>query len=378
MYIISPDELKTSRIYYELTIPRIVKKSLFIIFTIFCIGIIYVIFAPYNVVVKCAAQIRPEQDLVYITPITSGIIKEKLFKNGQKVTPGQTLYILDNSYIHQELKMQNDKKAEYESYINKNKEILTYLEKCLMSDYETNSKNLAILSLNNHIKRLHTELKTTKQKYETEKMLFPQSSSKFDVQEAENNYNFAKISLDNYICENKIKYSDELKNYEMIISEIESTIAQLKLQLDQTVLKSTCAGFIEELQIMNTGESIVAETQIARIIPEKNEKFKVFLNVNVQDIAELKEENEFTLSFPKYPSSNFSSVRGRIVSVSKDANYSNCGESYFLVKGIINDTSFYDRRNKNKINLIPGMKATARIKVRTEPLYLYIFKHLEL
>ena len=62
----------------------------------------------------------------------------------------------------------------------------------------------------------------------------------------------------------------------------------------------------------------------------------------------------------------------------KDASYSNCGESYFLVKGIINDTSFYDRRNKNKINLIPGMKATARIKVRTEPLYLYIFKHLEL
>ena len=74
----------------------------------------------------------------------------------------------------------------------------------------------------------------------------------------------------------------------------------------------------------------------------------------------VKEENEFTLSFPKYPSSNFSSVRGRIVSVSKDASYSNCGESYFLVKGIINDTSFYDRRNKNKINLIPGMKATAR------------------
>ena len=76
----------------------------------------------------------------------------------------------------------------------------------------------------------------------------------------------------------------------------------------------------------------------------------------------VKEENEFTLSFPKYPSSNFSSVRGRIVSVSKDASSSNCGESYFLVKGIINDTSFYDRRNKNKINLIPGMKATARVK----------------
>ncbi len=31
---------------------------------------------------------------------------------------------------------------------------------------------------------------------------------------------------------------------------------------------------------------------------------------------------------------------------------------------------FIDKRNKNTISLVPGMTATARIKVRTEPLYM--------
>lgn len=37
---------------------------------------------------------------------------------------------------------------------------------------------------------------------------------------------------------------------------------------------------------------------------------------------------------------------------------------------------FVDKRNKNKIGLVPGMTATARIKVRTEPLYVYLLKQI--
>ena len=39
---------------------------------------------------------------------------------------------------------------------------------------------------------------------------------------------------------------------------------------------------------------------------------------------------------------------------------------------------FVDKRNKNKIGLVPGMTATARIKVRTEPLYVYLLKQIGL
>ena len=77
IHFLEGKELKYSRVYYELSVPDIVKRSVFFILGIISLIIIYIILAPYNVIVKADAQIRPSQDLVFITPIASGIVKEK-------------------------------------------------------------------------------------------------------------------------------------------------------------------------------------------------------------------------------------------------------------------------------------------------------------
>lgn len=323
-------DLKYSRAYYELTVPNIVKNSVLSILTILIFIILYVIIAPYDVIIKADAQIRPNQDLVYITPIASGVIKEKLFKNGQKVFKDQVLYVLDNDYIMQELKTQNEKITEYQWYIQKDENILQFLNNYDNTVIEIESDEFYIHFIENQIKKLQTELEISKFKYESEQKLFPQSTSKFDLKKAENNYKFAEITLENYISETKTLYSEELKNNKLILSEIESNIAKLVLQIDQTVLKSTCDGYIEELYVTNIGESVIGETQIARIIPENNGKLKVYLNVTVQDIAELHRNDSFMLSFPKYPSSNFSSVSGFITNISKDSIFAETGLTFLF------------------------------------------------
>lgn len=52
------------------------------------------------------------------------------------------------------------------------------------------------------------------------------------------------------------------------------------------------------------------------------------------------------------------------------------GQPYFLVTGALDNIDFIDKRDKNKISLVPGMTATARIKVRTEPLFVYLLKQV--
>ena len=137
IHFLEGKELKYSRAYYELSVPDIVKKSVFLILGIILLIIIYIIIAPYDVIIKSDAQIRPSQDLVYITPITSGTVKEKLFKNGQKVIDGQTLYVLDNAYINQELEMQFKRLKEYQEYVQKDKNILHF-----MKNYENENQNM--------------------------------------------------------------------------------------------------------------------------------------------------------------------------------------------------------------------------------------------
>lgn len=374
IHFLEGKELKYSRAYYELSVPDVVKKSVLLILGIIALIIIYIIIAPYDVIIKSNAQIRPAQDLVYITPLASGIVKEKLFKNGQKVIAGQTLYILDNAYIARELENQFKKLEEYQEYIQKDKNILYF-----MKDFENENKNsdeLYICSLANQIKKLKTEIETVEFQYETAMKLFPMAISKIELNEAENNYKNAKIELENFISDNITKYSEELKYNSLVVTEIESNIAKLNLQMSQTILKSTCDGYVEELQIINIGESIVSESKIARIIPENNGKLNVYINVNVQDIAEIHAGDKFALSFPKYPSSNFSSVTGNLLNISKDSVLGVDGQPYFLIIGTLDNIDFIDKRNKKTISLVPGMTATAKIKVRTEPLYVYLLKQI--
>lgn len=374
IHFLKGKELKYSRAYYELSVPDIVKKSVFLILGIILLIIIYIIIAPYDVIIKSDAQIRPSQDLVYITPITSGTVKEKLFKNGQKVIAGQMLYVLDNAYINQELEMQFKRLKEYQEYVQKDKNILHF-----MKNYENENQNmdeLYIYSFANQIKKLKFEMETCKFQYEAAAKLFPQTVSKIELKEAENKFNSAKIEFENFFSDNRVKYSEELEYNKSVISEIESNIAKLELQMNQTVLKSTCDGYIEELQIINIGESIISESKIARIVPETNGKLNVYINVNAQDIAELHTDDKFTLSFPKYPSSNFSSITGQLSNISKDSILGADGQPYFLITGVLDNIDFIDKRNKNIISLVPGMTATARIKVRTEPLYVYLLKQI--
>ncbi len=156
IHFLEGKELKYSRSYYELSVPDVVKKSVFIILGIILLMIIYIIIAPYDVIIKSEAQVRPSRDLVYITPITSGTVKEKLFKNGQKVTAGQILYVLDNAYISRELEMQFKRLKEYQEYVQKDKNILHFIE-----NYENgnqNSDKTYINSLANQIKKLKFEM----------------------------------------------------------------------------------------------------------------------------------------------------------------------------------------------------------------------------
>lgn len=85
---------------------------------------------------------------------------------------------------------------------------------------------------------------------------------------------------------------------------------------------------------------------------------------------------EFTLSFPKYPSSEYTSLKGYIDFIPKDSKLLQNGTAIYQVTGIIDSDTLIKRRNGNKVVLVPGMNATCKIITRTEPLYLFILEKL--
>lgn len=396
---VTEKELKSSRVYYEMQIPQIVNKALFVITMIFVILILFVIFAPYNVVVKANAEIRSSENVAYIMPLASGIVKEKLFASGDFVHQDDELYILENEYIYKGIKAAESNRDEILKSLEKNKKLLSSIE-C----YEKN-KTFGSFSktedfsefevLVSEIKKLELEYEKAKNDYETEEKLFPQSTSRLNVDNARKLADNAKLNLESYVHSRKIAFSENLKSEMQNLNENESNISRLKTELSKTIIKSPVSGFAEELVYVSKGENIVSESRIAKIIPESFDEFsdesnaqetekgtgkigveKVFIQVLQEDIADLKIGMEFHLSFAKYPSSEYSSAKGKITFVPKDLKLAENGESFYQVTGILDSGKLKNRRSKNEIFLVQGMKATCKILTRKEPLYLFLAEKL--
>ncbi len=393
---VTEKELKSSRVYYELQIPPIVNKALFIITAIFFILILFVIFAPYNVVVKANAEIRSVENVAYITPLTSGIVTEKRFNSGDFVNQDDELYILENDYIYKEIETEEINKEEILKSLEKNRTLLSavqsYEESGAFTFYSEDA--FAIPEINvliSEIKKLELEYKKAKSDYETENALFPKATSFSNVENAKKLADNTKLNLESYVHSQKKDFAENIKSESQSLNETESNISRLKTELSKTIIKSPVQGFFEEIVSVSKGENIVSETRIAKIIPEyvdkdndertfeksaKNEVKKVYIQVSQEDIADLKNGMEFYLSFAKYPSSEYSGVKGKITFIPKDYMTFDNGEAFYQVKGILDSSKLKNRRNKNEIYLVSGMNATCKIITRREPFYLFLFEKL--
>lgn len=185
-----------------------------------------------------------------------------------------------------------------------------------------------------------------------------------------------ELNLKSYTSTQKKIYLEERNSKTQELNEIISTISKLEKDFSNTIIKSPVTGYVEELFILAQDENVIAETQIAKVIPLNKGKIKANIQISIEDIADLKPNMEFTLSFPKYPSSEYTSLKGYIDFIPKDSKLLQNGNAIYQVTGIIDSDTLIKLRNGNKVVLVPGMNATCKIITRTEPLYLFILEKL--
>ena len=198
-HFISESELRQSRIFYEMHVSPITKKALLIIFFIFTILTVYVLFAPYNVILTAQAKIRPVEDTVYITPLVSGLLKEKKFITGEKIQKGQILYVIDNDFIQKSIISSKKRKTDIISMIRQDENILSALK-----EYECNGKISEIYLddsqniLKNEILKLEEEYKNAENNFNVNSVLYPGAISKVALDDYKKAMNIAHFNLKSY------------------------------------------------------------------------------------------------------------------------------------------------------------------------------------
>lgn len=375
---VSEKELTSSRIYYELKTPSIVIKSLAIITSFFMLSILYIVFVPYDVVVKAPAVIRPVQDVAYITNLVNGTIKEKCFSTGDKIEQGQILYIFENDYIYKGIEAAESQKKEINEILERDNCVLNIIEEYekKSDSFEKLSSCIAVEVLKTEVKKLEMEYIKASSDYERELDLLPSYTSKLNVENCKKLRDDAKLNLESYLNGQKKIYSEEKESKTQELNELESTISKLNADLSNTIIKSPIEGFAEVLNETNRGESIVAETRLAKIIPKDDGRIKAYIQIPIEDIAELETKMPFTLTFAKYPTAEYRSIMGKIDFIPKDSKLQDNGTAMYQVVGLLDTNKLERRRNGKEVQLVPGMNAICKIITRKEPLYLFIAEKL--
>ena len=259
-------------------------------------------------------------------------------------------------------------------------------DKCVLSSIEEyeqkgrfseeNSDCVALGVLKTEVKKLELEYTKASSDYEMELSLLPSFTSKLNVENCKKLRDNAKLNLESYLNAQKKLYSEEKNSKTQELNEVESTISKLSTDLSNTIIKSPIKGFAEVLEEASAGESVVAETKLAKIIPENDGRIKVYIQVSIEDIAELESKMPFTLSFSKYPSSEYRSIMGKIDFIPKDSKSQSDGTALYQVVGVVDSNSLVKRRTGKEVLLVPGMSATCKILTRKEPLYLFLMEKL--
>lgn len=318
---ITIQELNNSRILYEMKLPNIIRDLYIFIVLVIFICISYILIAPYNVTVTGKTIIKPENNVTYITPISNGILVKKNFKNGDYVHKNQLLYCLENEHIQTQI-------LNYETNLNVNTKELNIINSVLAFiksftldtfSFDVKYENESLQQISAELNKLVIEYNNSKNLYEQENNLFPAYTSKNSVEEKKKEYTIAKLNLSSFLANTKKEY-EELKIEKIRTSdELNSTIKNLKYQLSITMITSPIEGYIEEIQTITTGECILSENKIAKIIPNNNKNLRAFIEIDSNDIAELQIDMPFHLTFPKYPVSEFLKIKGTIKELPNDS-----------------------------------------------------------
>ncbi len=173
-----------------------------------------------------------------------------------------------------------------------------------------------------------------------------------------------------------------------IMNSVESTEAQLREldaqleraeeQLRHGTVRAERSGIVNAASAIVAGDVIASGSVLATIIPVDESAFKVQIYVSSADMGNVKVGDGIKYNISALPSSQYGTVSGKVLSISKDALAQDGQYSgYFLVEGSIGNTELRDRDgNVGKITI--GMQTEAKIVTQTKTIIRYLLEKINL
>lgn len=339
---------------------RLKKSYIRLLIITFLFFLLSLFFCHLDEVVLCEGTIRPVQESSDVISLYSGIVTNVYYKNAQYVNKGDVLFEQDCSYEKEELQNYINLKGLYEQHVDSIKTLQELLLKTTVNDcpyVEINVKqNAEYSSFINQYKKYQSEVKTKKNYFNRQKMLYPSVISRQDLENAENDYYQTELNFKYWLEEQKTQVLENYSDYSQKLKNTELNIIRLQKIVADASVRAREAGFINEKQKISAGESLNAGIQIATIVPDSLDLLAV-INISNSSISKIKIGQNVIFQISDLPYTKYGKLEGKIILIPADAIESD--NPYFPVEVKLDKGSLTYK--KETIKLKVGTKVNAKI-----------------
>lgn len=357
-------------------------RPIFLIYLLFLLLLVGAAFAwswfgRMDVIIRADAVIRPVGDVSVVKNATSGRVIRKAFSNGDLAGQGDVLWEIDSSASTAD-------RANAEARLTRDRGRMRGLESFSRSmdmgtdavdATEGEAKAMAILYFSD-IERLTLVLNQAADAHKKELALPEAMSSAQRRGDLDVTERTARTQLESYKAQARINLDANIDSTRREIADLEKELEDIRIAVDACVVRAPIAGRIEESRRLDVGDNLFAGEEVLRVIPERGGGLELEMKVDPRDIAEVRSGLDVVLKFPGLPPSQYGTVEGRVTRVPADSSATAAGSAYFAVEASLDRVSMENKQGQ-RVSLIPGMTAEARIVVKRERILRLILEKLE-
>ena len=312
----------------------------------------WLVFAYTEEIVIVKGKLEPIGDVKIINIPSGGVVKDILVSDGEEVSKGQILLVLDDEIL----------KENVNSLKNQLNQAKVELELKKEEKFKLNELYRSKLKFLNNEFKLQDEIKN---KF---KELFDEGAlSEIAYLKKISDIN----SLEGEIVENEINLkrqslilSQQIKQIESEVSELEARGLEAEVLLGYKSIKSPVNGMVFDMRPRNIGFVAQSNFSIMKIVPFNN--LEADVKIPSSKIGFIKIGMPVDISIDSFPANDFAPLEGIVDSIGSDVldlNEQN-NQEYFFPGSIKLNSQSLILNNGNELPLQVGMSLKANIKLR--------------
>ena len=172
----------------------------------------------------------------------------------------------------------------------------------------------------------------------------------------------------------KRTYAEELARIDERVIELRNTVKRYVQDVQYFEIRSPIDGYVHGMKTNSVGEIVGAGETIMEIVP-KDQKLVASVQISSRDIGHVAADQPVTLKVATYDFRRYGVLAGTLSDISPTSLFTETGEPYF--KGIVALAANYIGTESDRYPLIPGMTLQAEIKTGSKTVLEYLFQPIQ-